>query len=82
MLELIQFTTPDVTPVERDFFDPGSGHSRCGWRARPTHAALVAAGVAVRTEPIELDRARLLVRRELFYATDPDGVTVEIIERP
>ena len=44
--------------------------------------ALVAAGVEVRSEPIELDEPGSWHGAKVFYSTDPDGVTVELIERP
>ena len=50
--------------------------------AAAAHAGLVAAGVEVRSEPIELDEPGYWHGAKVFYSTDPDGVTVELIERP
>ena len=83
VLELLQYMTPDARPSEARFFDPGSGHiSLRVPDAAAAHAALVAAGVEVRSEPIELDEPGYWYGAKVFYSTDPDGVTVELIERP
>ncbi len=73
VLELIEFTLREVTPVEaRTSTTRAPDICRCGWRrAAETHAALVAAGAPVRSEPVELDRARLLVRRPLLLRHRP-----------
>ena len=82
-LELIEFTSEEVTPVDANFYDPGSGHlSLRVASAAETHAALVAAGAPVRSEPVELTEPGYWFGARCFYAADPDGVTVEIIERP
>jgi diaminopimelate decarboxylase len=83
VLELLEYLTAEARPSEARFFDPGSGHIslRVPSAAR-THAALTAAGVEVRGEPIELDEPGYWHGAKVFYSTDPDGVTVEIIERP
>jgi diaminopimelate decarboxylase len=83
VLELLQYVTDEARPSEARFFDPGSGHiSLRVPDAAATHAALVTAGVSVRTEPIELEEPGYWHGAKVFYSTDPDGVTVEIIERP
>jgi diaminopimelate decarboxylase len=83
VLELLQFMTPDARPSEARFFDPGSGHiSLRVPDAEAAHAALVAAGVKVRSDPIELEEPGYWYGAKVFYSTDPDGVTVELIERP
>jgi diaminopimelate decarboxylase len=83
VLELLEYTTPEARQSEARFFDPGSGHiSLRVADAGATHAALVAAGVEVRAEPIELTEPGYWHGAKVFYSTDPDGVTVEIIERP
>lgn len=83
VLELLQFLRPAGPPVETEFHQPGSGHlSLRVASAADTHAALVAAGVAVRSEPIELTEPGYWNGARCFYTVDPDGATVEIIERP
>lgn len=83
VLELLQYLTEDARPSTARFFDPGSGHiSLRVPDAAAAHAALVANGVAVRSEPIKLEEQGYWNGAKLFYASDPDGVTVEIIERP
>ena len=83
MLELLQFLRPAGPPAENEFHQPGSGHlSLRVASAADTHAALVAAGVAVRSEPIELTEPGYWNGARCFYTVDPDGATVEIIERP
>lgn len=83
MLELLQFVTPTGAPLEPDLHRPGAGHIALRVDdAAAVHAALRRAGVAVRSEPVELDEEGPWHRSRCFYATDPDGVTVEMIERP
>lgn len=83
VLELLQYLTEEVRPSQARFFDPGSGHiSLRVPDATAAHAALIASGVTVRSEPIELDEPGYWNGAKLFYANDPDGVTIEIIERP
>jgi catechol 2,3-dioxygenase-like lactoylglutathione lyase family enzyme len=83
VLELLQFVTDEARPSQARFFDPGSGHlSLRVPSAEAAHAALVTAGVSVRSEPIELDEPGYWHGAKVFYSTDPDGATVEIIERP
>jgi len=82
VLELLQFLRPAGPPNESEFHHPGSGHlSLRVASATDTHAALVEAGVAVRSEPIELTEPGYWHGARCFYTVDPDGVTVEIIER-
>jgi diaminopimelate decarboxylase len=83
VLELLEYAADDARPSQARFFDPGSGHiSLRVPSAAETHAALAAAGVELRGEPIELDEPGYWHGAKVFYSTDPDGVTVEIIERP
>lgn len=83
VLELLEFVRPGGPPVRAEFHQPGSGHlSLRMTSADDTHAALVEAGVAVRSEPVELTEPGHWFGARCFYTVDPDGVTVEIIERP
>ncbi len=82
VLELLQFS-PTGPPANGEFHHPGSGHlSLRVANAADTHAALVEAGIAVRSEPIELTEPGYWHGARCFYTVDPDGATVEIIERP
>jgi diaminopimelate decarboxylase len=83
VLELLQYATLEARPSTARFFDPGSGHiSLRVPSAAAAHSALVEAGVEVRGEPVEITEPGHWLGARCFYATDPDGVTVEIIERP
>jgi diaminopimelate decarboxylase len=83
VLELLQYVTDDARPSQARFFDPGSGHlSLRVADAHAVHETLVAAGIEVRSEPIELDEPGYWNGAKVFYSSDPDGVTVELIERP
>ncbi len=46
------------------------------------HARLTAAGVAVRSAPVVLEEAGFWQGSIAFCAADPDGTTVELIQRP
>lgn len=82
VLELLEFVRPGGPPVKAEFHQPGSGHLSLRMAsANDVHAALVAAGVAVRSEPVELSEPGYWFGASCFYTVDPDGVTVEIIER-
>ena len=83
VLELLEFVRPGAPPVEAEFHQPGSGHlSLRVASAAETHAKLTAAGIEVRSEPMELEEPGYWFGARCFYTVDPDGVTVEIIERP
>jgi len=83
VLELLEFVAPAEPPADTSFSRAGGGHlSLRVESADATHAALRRAGVDVRSEPVELDEPGYWHGARCFYATDPDGATVEIIERP
>ncbi len=45
------------------------------------HRALTSAGVTTRSRPVEVTNGISWAGSRCFYALDPDGVTVEFIER-
>jgi len=76
VLELIQY----LDPPQRT---GGAGHiSLQVDDAAEAHRALRDAGVEVRSEPVELSESGPWAGCRCFYASDPDGLTVELIERP
>lgn len=82
VLELLHFLSPAGSRVEGDFHHPGRGHiSLRVANADEVHAALVEAGIEVRSDPIELKEPGYWHGARCFYTVDPDGATVEIIER-
>lgn len=83
ILELLQYSSPQGTPVTQRVFDPGSGH--IGLRVDDLAAVLrrlEPAGVRARSPPVELDEPAWWRGARCVYVTDPDGVTVELVERP
>jgi catechol 2,3-dioxygenase-like lactoylglutathione lyase family enzyme len=82
VLELLQYPTADSRAASTSFVDPGSGHIAVRVPdALAAHAALVEAGSEVLGEPVELTAPGYWHGAKCFYAADPDGFTVEIIER-
>ncbi|MBN9621871.1 MAG: VOC family protein, partial [Actinobacteria bacterium] len=83
VLELIEFERPRVEPVAAGNLYPGQGHiSLRVADAGVAHAELARAGVEVRSAPVELGEDGFWGGCRCFYAVDPDGMTVELIERP
>ncbi|HYM40871.1 MAG TPA: VOC family protein [Thermoplasmata archaeon] len=82
ILELLQYLTPRGKPHRPEVYDPGSGHLAV--RVDRLEAALGAlrhAGFEPRSEPVELDEPAWWAGARVVYVTDPDGVTVELVER-
>jgi catechol 2,3-dioxygenase-like lactoylglutathione lyase family enzyme len=78
-LELIEMPSPDA---ETDGW-PSAVHLALEVTdARVLHARLDAAGVAVGSEPVRVREPGFWQGALAFYARDPDGVTVELIELP
>ena len=83
VLELIEYVRPAGSATARAFSDPGSGHiSLRVANAERSYDTLRAAGVSVRSRPVELNEPGPWQGSHVFYTVDPDGVTVELIERP
>ena len=81
VLELIEYIDPRGTPSRPAANDPGATHIslRVG-DIEAIHGRLREAGVPVRTDPIELTAPGAWQGARCFYASDPDGVTVELIQ--
>ena len=80
-LELIEYTEPTGTPSQPQPNDPGATHiSLRVPDADAAYARLRKAGVTVRSEPITIDAPGAWDGARAFYAADPDGVTVELIQ--
>jgi catechol 2,3-dioxygenase-like lactoylglutathione lyase family enzyme len=83
ILELVQYLHPVGERVQQRPGDPGSGHfAVCVADGRGAHAELVAAGVEVLSAPHTMEDPGPWHGAVYFYAIDPDGQTIEIIERP
>jgi diaminopimelate decarboxylase len=83
VLELIEYERPRGTPTRPEPNDPGATH--ISLRVRDADAAcerLRAAGASVRSEPVTIDAPGAWHGVRAFYAADPDGVTVELIQPP
>jgi catechol 2,3-dioxygenase-like lactoylglutathione lyase family enzyme len=82
VVELIEYLTPRGTPVALSPNDPGATHiSLRVDDVDALHARLRDAGVSVRSEPVTLSDAGAWNGARCFYASDPDRVTVELIQR-
>ena len=81
VLELIEYIDPRGAPSRPAANDPGATHIslRVG-DIEAIHGRLRQAGVPVRTDPIELTAPGAWQGARCFYASDPDGVTVELIQ--
>ena len=82
VLELIEYVTPRGTPSTPNPNDPGATH--ISLRVSDIEAAygrLRDAGVSVRSEPVTISEPGAWEGVRCFYASDPDGVTVELIQR-
>jgi catechol 2,3-dioxygenase-like lactoylglutathione lyase family enzyme len=82
ILELLQYLEPRYKPLEPTPFAPGGGH--IGLRVADLDASLSrlrAAGVPPRFNPIQLDSPAWWAGTRVVYVSDPDGTTVELVER-
>ena len=81
VLELIEYAEPTGTPSRPEPNDPGATHiSLRVADADAAYARLREAGVSVRSEPTTIDAPGAWDGARAFYASDPDGVTVELIQ--
>jgi diaminopimelate decarboxylase len=83
VLELIEYQRPRGTPSRPEPNDPGATH--ISLRVPDADVAcerLRAAGVSVRSDPHTVDAPGAWHGVRAFYAADPNGVTVELIQRP
>jgi diaminopimelate decarboxylase len=83
VLELIEFVEPRGTPHRPQPNDAGATHVslRVG-DALAVHKRLRQAGAEPRSEPVTIEAPGDWNGSRAFYVGDPDGVTVELIERP
>jgi diaminopimelate decarboxylase len=83
VLELIEFVDPRGTPHRPQPNDAGATHiSLRVADAVAVHARLREAGAEPRSEPVTIEASGDWNGSRAFYVGDPDGVTVELIERP
>jgi diaminopimelate decarboxylase len=83
VLELIEYERPRGTPSRPEPNDPGATH--ISLRVPDADAAcerLRGAGAIVRGDPVTIDAPGAWQGARAFYAADPDGVTVELIQPP
>ncbi len=83
ILELLQYLTPKGTPRRSNVYDPGSSHIAFlvdDLGAMLRH--LESAGVRARSDPVDLDEPAWWAGARVVYLTDPDGATVELVQRP
>ena len=83
VLELIEYERPRGTPSRPEPNDPGATH--ISLRVPDADAActrLREAGASVMGEPSTIDAPGAWKGARAFYAADPDGVTIELIQPP
>jgi glyoxylase I family protein len=81
-LKLLQYLAPDGSRVRSVPWAPGATHIALAVEDLDAfHRRLEEAGVPMRSEPVTFGgEAAQGIRR--LYATDPDGVAIELVERP
>lgn len=82
VLQLLEYMSPRGERVRQRTNDAGSGH--IGFSVDDVdvmHRRLVEGGAVVRSEPIALTEEGEWHGVRTMYALDPDGVTVELVER-
>lgn len=83
ILELLQYLAPKRRPVHPTFYAPGGGH--IGVRVGDLDVALdrlTRAGVRPLFDAIRLDSPEWWSGARVVYVSDPDGTTLELVERP
>ena len=82
ILELLQYVSPRGARLRQHVNDPGSGH--LALRVDDITSVLRGlrgAGVMPRSSPVEIQEPAWWQGAKCVYVTDPDGVTVELVER-
>ncbi len=82
ILELLHYLSPVGIPHRPNVYDPGSGHLAI--RVDDLDGILERlreSGVTPRSEPVVLQAPAWWAGARCVYITDPDGVTVELVER-
>ena len=83
VLELIEFVDPPGEAHRPRPNDPGATHiSLRVADASAVYERLREAGAECRSEPVTIETPGAWNGCRAFYASDPDGVTLEFIERP
>ena len=83
VLELIEYVEPRGAPARPQANDPGAMHiSMRVSDIAAVHARLADAGVETKTDPIAITDPGPWQGAKAFYASDPDGVTIELIQTP
>jgi catechol 2,3-dioxygenase-like lactoylglutathione lyase family enzyme len=83
ILELLQYLRPKRRPVRPTAYAPGGGH--IGFRVADLEATLRRlrrAGVPPWFRPIQLETPSWWAGARVVYVSDPDGTTVELVQRP
>ena len=82
ILELLQYVRPKGIRLEARVFDPGSGHLALRVEnLENTLRRLKREGILPQGAPVELRDPEWWRGSRCVYLSDPDGVTVELIER-
>lgn len=83
VVELLEYVDPKGEPLSQTTADPGGGHLAFEVDdVDAVHASLVAHGITVRSAPVAIDDDPAWQGVRVFYAVDPDGATLEFVERP
>jgi diaminopimelate decarboxylase len=83
ILELLRYVSPEGRPVTQRSCDPGSGHFALEVsRLDELDARLRAAGFEPRSQPVTIDEPGDWYGCRCLYVSDPDGATIELLERP
>ena len=83
ILELLQYLVPKREPLHPSVFAPGGGH--IGVRVQNLSDVLVRleqAGVFPNFDPVSVEAPAWWAGATVVYVTDPDGTTVELVQRP
>jgi diaminopimelate decarboxylase len=83
VLELLEYVSPHFRPRPTELSEPGPAHfSLAVADADAVHERLTRAGIAVRSEPVMIDEEGDWLGVSCFYAVDPDGFIIELVQRP
>jgi catechol 2,3-dioxygenase-like lactoylglutathione lyase family enzyme len=83
VIELVEYVAPEGRPLSQRTCDPGACHLAVEViNVDAVAGRLRAAGMVLRSEPVTLaDAGPHWSGVRLVYAVDPDGVTVELVQR-